>query len=144
MASPRKIDIALAAKMYRGGINMPEIAERLGVSMSGISAAFIRHGVPRRTIRESQNLTERVKKAALKRAEVARQAANIAADKDAAKAARPIVVPQPKPTVRRVHPGYVRIPAWVPDNLRQEYFDLMRLYGEHTAASEIRAMKAAQ
>lgn len=141
MASPRKIDIALAAKMYRGGINMPEIAERLGVSMSGISAAFIRHGVPRRTIRESQQLTERVKKAALKRAEMARQAASIAA----AKAARPIVVqPTPKPKHRRVHPEYARIPAWVPDNLRQEYFDLMRLYGEHTAASEIRAMKAAQ
>jgi hypothetical protein len=38
-------------------------------------------------------------------------------------------------------PG-IPTPKWVPDELRDEYRDFARLYGEERAAKEIRMMKA--
>ena len=36
----------------------------------------------------------------------------------------------------------VQIPKWVPNDLRQEFFDIAREFGEFAAASHCRAMKA--
>jgi hypothetical protein len=38
--------------------------------------------------------------------------------------------------------AYVLVPGWVPSDLRDDYRDFTRLYGEEIAAREIRAMKA--
>jgi len=38
-------------------------------------------------------------------------------------------------------PAYVPMPAWVPEDLRDDYRGFARLYGEEIAAREVRAMK---
>ena len=129
-----KIDVARAAALYRSGLSLEAVAAQLGVTRSGLSLAFQRHGVQTRTISEGIRLSERCRVAAEKRAEADRQAAMIAAREGRA---------APKPIVRRREVSNLRIPQWVPRDLRTEYSELTRLYGEHRAASEIRAMKAA-
>ncbi len=128
-----KIDVARAAALYRSGLSLEAVAAQLGVTRSGLSLAFQRHGVQTRTISEGIRLSERCRVAAEKRAEAERQAAMIAAREGR---------PAPNPIVRR-EVSNLRIPQWVPRDLRTEYSEMTRLYGEHRAASEIRAMKAA-
>ena len=128
-----KFDVARAAALYRSGLSLEAVAAQLGVTRSGLSLAFQRHGVQTRTISEGIRLSERCRVAAEKRAEAERQAAMIAAREGR---------PAPKPIVRR-EVSNLRIPQWVPRDLRTEYSEMTRLYGEHRAASEIRAMKAA-
>lgn len=127
LARRDKIDVSLAADLYRTGLSMAEVAARLGVGMSTIGSAFARHGIPARSLKEAMRLSERCIRAAEKRAEAARQAAQI--------------------TVRKTRspkaPRQGSVPHWVPRDLRTEYAEMTRLYGEHRAASEIRAMKAA-
>ena len=133
LARRDKIDVFLAADLYRTGLSLEAVAAQLGVPRSGLSLAFQRHGVQTRTISEGIRLSERCRVAAEKRAEAERQAAMIAAREGR---------PAPNPIVRR-EVSNLRIPQWVPRDLRTEYSEMTRLYGEHRAASEIRAMKAA-
>ncbi len=133
LARRDKIDVFLAADLYRTGLSLEAVAAQLGVTRSGLSLAFQRHGVQTRTISEGIRLSERCRVAAEKRAEAERQAAMIAAREGR---------PAPNPIVRR-EVSNLRIPQWVPRDLRTEYSEMTRLYGEHRAASEIRAMKAA-
>lgn len=130
LARRDKIDVFLAADLYRTGLSMAEVAARLGVGMSTIGSAFARHGIPARSLKEAMRLSERCIRAAEKRAEAARQAAQITVRKTRSPKA-------PRQGSAR------RVPHWVPRDLRTEYAEMTRLYGEHRAASEIRAMKAA-
>ena len=107
-----RIDPERAAALYAETKSVVAVAAYIGASASGVWNALKRAGVA------VQSHSERMK----------------------ALHADPEFKARLKAGIQRRHFG-VEVPAWVPNNLRDDYIDVARLSGEDAAASHVRRLK---
>ena len=128
-----RIDPERAAALYAETKSVVAVAAYIGASASGVWNALKRAGVA------VQSHSERMK--ALN-ADPEFKARNAAASAERMKAlhADPEFKARLKAGIQRRHFG-VEVPAWVPNDLRDDYIDVARLSGEDAAASHVRRLK---
>ena len=128
-----RIDPERAAALYAETKSVVAVAAYIGASASGVWNALKRAGVA------VQSHSERMK--ALN-ADPEFKARNAAAASKRMKAlhADPEFKARLKAGIQRRHFG-VEVPAWVPNDLRDDYIDVARLSGEDAAASHVRRLK---
>ena len=128
-----RIDPERAAALYAETKSVVAVAAYIGASASGVWNALKRAGVA------VQSHSERMKALHADPEFKARHAA-AAAERMKALHADPEFKARLKAGIQRRHFG-VEVPAWVPNDLRDDYIDVARLSGEDAAASHVRRLK---
>ena len=149
-----RIDPERAAALYAETKSVVAVAAYIGASASGVWNALKRAGVavqsrsenmkalqadPEFKARHAAASAERMKALHADPEFKARHAA-AASKRMKALHADPEFKARLKAGIQRRHFG-VEVPAWVPNDLRDDYIDVARLSGEDAAASHVRRLK---
>ena len=124
-----RIDPERAAALYAETKSVVAVAAYIGASASGVWNALKRAGVA------VQSRSENMKALHADPEFKARHA-----ERMKARHADPEFKARLKAGIQRRHFG-VEVPAWVPNDLRDDYIDVARLSGEDAAASHVRRLK---
>ena len=145
-----RIDPERAAALYAETKSVVAVAAYIGASASGVWNALKRAGVAVQSRSENMKAlhadpefkarnAERMKALHADPEFKARHAA-AASKRMKALHADPEFKARLKAGIQRRHFG-VEVPAWVPNDLRDDYIDVARLSGEDAAASHVRRLK---
>ena len=144
-----RIDPERAAELYAEHRSIHRVAAMLGATGEGVRQCLIRRGIrvqTREAAMKALNADPEFKARNAARmkalnADPEFKARNAAAASKRMKAlhADPEFKARLKAGIQRRHFG-VEVPAWVPNDLRDDYIDVARLSGEDAAASHVRRL----
>ena len=145
-----RIDPERAAELYREHRSINRVAAMMGATGEGVRQCLIRHGVSVQTREAALKAlhadpefkarhAERMK-ALNADPEFKAKISKLSAARMKALNADPEFKARLKAGIERHHFG-VEVPAWVPNDLRDDYIDVARLSGEDAAASHVRRLK---
>ena len=124
-----RIDPERAAELYAEHRSIHRVAAMLGATGEGVRQCLIRRGIRVQT-----------REAAMKALNADPEFKARNAERMKALHADPEFKARLKAGIQRRHFG-VEAPAWVPNDLRDDYIDVARLSGEDAAASHVRRLK---